>query len=226
MVYEWIMLFDSMTPEKFKARIENCQKVCPQLTPVYVEPENGKYFAEIFRKEIVHRLRAKRVISTYLDNDDALDIGFVEDLLRRSFSVKDGTFFYYDEGFQFYTEDKYMMQIYYPRNHFVSVVEKGNSATVKGIFGYGRHYYIDKIEGANIVHVDTKPMWCEVVHEKNVLNDANFILRAKMVRNKDVLKNNFSVNESVGYSKGIYLCKFLPRYLKTFVKRAKSKMIR
>ena len=112
--FEWIMLFDSMTPDNFKAKIDDYQKVCPQLTPVFVEPENGKYFAEIFRREIVKRLRAKRVISTYLDNDDALNIGFIEDLLSRSFSVSDGTFFYYDEGYQFYTEDKYMMQIHYP----------------------------------------------------------------------------------------------------------------
>lgn len=224
--FEWIVLFDSMTPEKFKVRIVDYQKICPQLTPVFVEPENGKYFAEIFRKEIVKRLEAKRVISTYLDNDDALDIDFVKDLQRRSLSVCDGTFFYYDEGYQYYTEYKYMMQIHYPRNHFVSVVEKGDAATVKGIFGHGRHYYIDKIKGAKIEHIKTKPMWCEVVHEKNILNDANFLLCTKIVRNKDVLINKFSVNEYVSYSMGIYLRNFLPRYLKTFVKRVKNKLNR
>ena len=222
--FEWIVLFDSMTPEKFKARIEDYQKVCPQLTPVFVEPENGKRFAEIFRREIVKRIRAKRVLSTYLDNDDALNIGVIEDLLSRSLSVCDGTFFYYDEGYQFYTEDKYMMQIHYPRNHFVSVVEKGDAATVKGVFGYGRHYYIDKIEGANIVHVETEPMWCEVVHEKNILNDANFIINTKMVRDKELLHRDFAVNEEVCFGIGLYVFKFLPRYMKTFIKRAKHRL--
>ncbi len=222
--FEWIVLFDSMTPEKFKARIEDYQKVCPQLTPVFVEPENGKRFAEIFRREIVKRIRAKRVLSTYLDNDDVLNIGFIEDLLSRSLSVCDGTFFYYDEGYQFYTEDKYMMQIHYPRNHFVSVVEKGDAATVKGVFGYGRHYYIDKIEGANIVHVETEPMWCEVVHEKNILNDANFIINTKMVRDKELLHRDFAVNEEVCLGIGLYVFKFLPRYMKTFIKRAKHRL--
>lgn len=222
--FEWIVLFDSMTPEKFKARIEDYQKVCPQLTPVFVEPENGKRFAEIFRREIVKRIRAKRVLSTYLDNDDALNIGFIEDLLSRSLSVCDGTFFYYDEGYQFYTEDKYMMQIHYPRNHFVSMVEKGDAATVKGVFGYGRHYYIDKIEGANIVHVETEPMWCEVVHEKNILNDANFIINTKMVRDKELLHRDFAVNEEVCFGIGLYVFKFLSRYMKTFTKRAKHRL--
>lgn len=222
--FEWIVLFDSMTPEVFKAKIVDYQRVCPQLTPVFVEPENGKYFAEIFRKEIVKRLKAKRVISTYLDNDDALNVKFVEDIRQRVPSVQDGTFFYYDEGYQYYTEDQFMMQIRYPRNHFVSVVEKGDAATVKGIFGHGRHYYIDSIEGAKIEHVKTKPMWCEVVHEKNVLNDANFILHTRMVRDEERLKNEFAIEETAKYGIGIYLRSFLPRYIKTFAKRANNRI--
>jgi len=217
--FEWIVLFDSMTPEKFKARIEDYQKVCPQLTPVFVEPENGKRFAEIFRREIVKRIRAKRVLSTYLDNDDALNIGFIEDLQRRALSASNGTFFYYDEGYQYYTEGQYMMQIHYPRNHFVSVVE--NASAARGVFSYGGHYYIDNIKGVHIVHVSDKSMWCEVVHEKNILNDANFILHTKMVMDEVRLRQEFAIDETVRYGMGIYLCRFLPRYIKTFGRRVK-----
>lgn len=110
--FEWIVLFDSMTPDSFKDKIACYQKDCPQLIPVFVEPENGFRFAEIFKDEIIKRLKAKRVISTYLDNDDALNIGFVEDLQHRITTVSDGTFFYYDEGYQYYTEDQFMMQIH------------------------------------------------------------------------------------------------------------------
>lgn len=219
--FEWIVLFDSMTPDSFKERIACYQKDCPQLIPVFVEPENGRCFADIFRKEIVKRLKAKRVISTYLDNDDCLNIRFVEDLQHRVTTVSDGTFFYYDEGYQYYTEDKFMMQIHYPRNHFVSVVEQGNASIVKGVFGHGRHYYIDSIEGAKIEHIKTKPMWCEVVHEKNILNDANFMLHTKMVRDENRLRQEFAIDETVKYGIGIYLRRFLPRYIKTFGKRAK-----
>ena len=217
--FEWIVLFDSMTPDYFKERIACYQNDCPQLIPVFVEPENGKFFAEIFRKEIAKRLKAQRVLTTYLDNDDALNIGFVEDLQRRVATLSDGTFFYYDEGYQFYTEDKYMMQIHYPKNHFVSVVEK--ATTAKGIFSYGGHYYIDTIKEANIVHVPDMPMWCEVVHEKNILNDANFIIGTKMVRDDDRARRFFAIDETVRYGVGIYVCRFLPRYIKTYGRRAK-----
>ena len=171
------------------------------------------------------RLSGKRVVSTYLDNDDALDVRFVEDLQQRASSLSDGTFIFFDEGYQYYTEDKYMMGIFYPKNHFVSVVEEGNPTTAKGIFGYGSHYYINKIGGVKIEHVKGMRMWCEVIHEKNVENEAYF-LNAKMVRDGDILRRDFSIDETVQSGLRIYLFKFLPRYGRTFVRRTKNYLLR
>lgn len=222
--FEWIVLFDSLTPEKYKERIAEYERECPQFIPIFVEPVNGRYFAEIFRKEIVKRLKAKRIVSTYLDNDDSLNIRFVEDLQHRALAVSEGTFINYNDGYQYYSEDGYLIRIHYPTNHFVSVVEKGDSATVKGIFGYGGHAYIHTIKGVNIEHVKNQPMWCEVVHEKNMINDAYFLFKAKMVRNSNVLKNEFGIDETSKSGIGLYVFKFLPRYIKTFVRRAKHRM--
>jgi glycosyltransferase involved in cell wall biosynthesis len=232
--FEWIVLFDSSTPERFKTRIVEYQKVCPQFVPVYVEPEKGRYFAEIFRREIVKRLKVDenhnanvncnvRVLTTYLDNDDALSKGFVEDLQRRALGVKEGTFINYNDGYQYYSEDGYLMRIHYPTNHFVSVVERGNPSTIRGIFGYGGHAHIGEINGVRIEHVKKMPMWCEVVHGKNMVNDAYF-LNAKMVKDGDVLSRDFGVEEKVRAGLGIYVFRFLPRYAKTFVRRAKERL--
>ena len=54
--FEWIVLFDSTTPEPFKKKIEDYKKECPQLIPVYVEPQDGQRFAQIFREGVVRRL--------------------------------------------------------------------------------------------------------------------------------------------------------------------------
>ena len=218
--FEWIVLFDSMTPDSFKERIEGYQKECPQSRSVFVEPENGWRFAEIFRSEIVKRLKSKRVLTTYLDNDDALNVSFVEDLQRRALTVSYGTFINYDDGYQYYADDKFMMRVHYPTNHFVSVVEKGESATLKGVFGFGSHATIEKIKGVKIECVKNLRMWCEVVHEKNMMNDAKF-LTVYMVKDEDLLRNNFAVDDDVRYGIGIYVCRFLPRYIKTFVWRTK-----
>ena len=222
--FEWIVLFDSTTPERFKERIEKYKEELSQLIPVYVRPEGGRYFAQIFRDEVVKRVQAvqefngsSRVLTTYLDNDDALDVHFVEDLQRRAAYLPDGTFITYDNGYQYFTDYNYVMRIRYPRNHFMSVVENGNPLAVKTIYGYGSHYYIDKIPGAKIEHVKDKPMWCEVIHERNMGNDAYF-LRAKMV--KEANGFSFMFQESgFRYGLGLYLFRFLPRYAKTFVRR-------
>lgn len=224
--FEWIVLFDSTTPDGYKAKIEEYQNECPQLVPVFVKPERGRYFADIFREQVVKRLNENinRVLTTYLDNDDALNERFVEDLRQRALEASDGTFFYYDVGYQYYTDDKFLLQIRYPKNHFVSVVEDGKPDSVKGIFGYGRHYYIDEIKGAKIEHVKTEPMWCEVVHEKNMINDANFLLGTKLVKKADGFGFMFK-DSGIKYGLGMYLFRFLPRYMKTFVRRAKHRLI-
>lgn len=216
--FEWIVLFDSKTPEKYKARIENYQTECPQFSPVYVEPEKGRYFAHIFRTEILKHIGAKRVVTTYLDNDDALNVRFVEDLQCRAKLVCDGTFIRYSDGYQFYTDYKYLVKIHYRKNHFVSVVENGDPAMIKGIFGYGGHYYLDKMKGVKIEDVKEQPMWCEIIHEKNMINDAYFI-GAKMVREENLLSSAFGIQEKVNYGLGLYLFRYLPRYLKTFIYR-------
>lgn len=223
--FEWIVLFDSMTPENYKEKITCFQKECPQLNPVFVEPKNGRFFVDIFKAEIVKRVKAKRVITTYLDNDDALSVRFLENLQQSAASMSDDTFIYYDDGYQLYTDHKYMMEIAFPRNHFVSYVEKGDPSSVKGVFRYGTHYYIYTIEGVKIEHVHNQRMWCEVVHEKNMENDA-FFLNAKMVRDSELLRREFAIDEAVESGLGIYLLKFLPRYGRTYVRRAKRYILR
>lgn len=220
--FEWIVLFDSSTPDRFKDRIEGYKRECPQMTPVFVEPEKGHYFANIFREEIIKRMNVERVLSTYLDNDDALNVRYVEDLQSRVTSVNNKTFIYYDEGYQFYTDHRYMMRINHPRNHFVSYVEKGDPATLKSVFGFGGHYYIYTIKDVMIEHIKNLPMWCEVVHEKNMQNDA-YSLGAKMVKDEEKLRREFAVDETLRYGAWIYMSKFLPRYIKTFVRRAKQR---
>lgn len=227
--FKWIVLFDSSTPENYKEKIGNYQKAFPQLIPVFVKPEAGRYFAKIFKDEVGKRLGSnhndsstgsprERVLTTYLDNDDALNIRFVEDIQRRAVALPDGTFITYDNGYQLFTDRNYVMSICYPRNHFVSVIEGADNAA-KTIYGYGSHYYIDKIKDVRIEHVRNQPMWCEVIHEKNMGNDAYFLLNTRMIRDRNLLRKEFAIEEDVMSSFCLYAFRFLPRYCKTFIRR-------
>lgn len=149
--FGWIVLFDSTTPTHYKEKIADYKKKCPQLIPVFVEPEQGRYFADIFRREVIKRQSAKRVITTYLDNDDALNVRFVEDIQKRALALNDGTFINYTHGYQFYTDYNYMMKVCNRRNHFMSVVETGNPTLLKTVYNYGSHYYIDKRDQGTVL---------------------------------------------------------------------------
>ena len=102
-------------------------------------------------------------------------------------------------------------------------MESGDYAILKTIYGYGSHYYIDKIKGARIEYVADLPMWCQVVHEKNMGNDAYF-LGAKMIKQESLLITEFGLQEKVKHGLGVYLFRFLPRYAKTFIRRCKIKL--
>ncbi len=219
--FEWIVLFDDSTPNSFKARIAEYQKECRQFIPIFVAPEKGHEYALIFKEQIVKRLHAKRVLTTYLDNDDALNKLYVEDLRSRVSTLNNGTFIYYDKGYQLFADHKYLMQINYPKNHFVSYVECGDPTSIKSVFGFGGHYYISTLKGVKIEHVDYNPMWCEVLHETNMLNDAYFLKSAKMVHDENRLRNEFNVDETIRFGVEIYVLRFLPRYLKTLCRRTK-----
>jgi hypothetical protein len=217
----WIVLFDGKTPEEFREKIRGYQVRCPQLRPVFVAPENGRDFGKVFRSAVLEHLNGGRVITTYLDNDDALDIHFVEDLQIRASDLADRTFIYYSNGYQYFTEFGILLRINYRRNHFVSVIEACSPDTVKTIFGYGSHYYIDKIPGAVIEYVKDRPLWCEVIHQRNMGNDAYFLWRTRMMRDERILERDFAIAETSRHGFALFAFRFIPRYVAVFFRRIK-----
>ena len=93
---------------------------------------------------------------------------------------------------------------------------------MKGVFGFGEHYYIDTNAGASIKNILNLPMWCEVIHERNMINDANFLIGTKIIRDSERLARDFFVVEDVKTGFGLFVFEFLPRYLRTYVKRTRN----
>lgn len=100
---------------------------------------------------------------------------------------------------------------------------KNDLSQVKTIYGFGSHYYLVKIPGVKIEQVSGLRLWCEVIHEKNMGNDAYF-LHATMEKDRALLQRDFSIGEPLGHGLHLYLFRFLPRYAKTFVRRARNRI--
>ena len=221
--FEWILLVNSETSEEYREKIESYKSICPQICVVYVKPEHNRHFAAVFRQVVQKKATADRVITTYLDNDDCLGKTFVEDAQARLMEYPDKTFLYYKEGYQFFTEYGLMLKIRYQRNHFPSAIESREG--LRTVYGYAGHYYVDKVPDVRIELVEGVPLWCEVVHEKNELNDANFLIGIKQVRDKELMRKLFSVDVDLDthYTK-TFVLNFVPRYIRTFMRRLRGKL--
>ena len=221
--FEWILLVNSETPEKYRNKIESYKTICPQVCVVYVKPEHNKRFAAVFRQTVQNKATADRIITTYLDNDDCLEKNFVYDVHNRLKDLPNNTFLYYKDGYQFFSEFGLLLKIRYPRNHFPSVIESRDS--IRTIYGYGSHFYIDRMPEAILEMVDNVPLWCEVIHERNESNDAYFLSGIKQVRDKGLMRQLFSVNVDLDthYTK-TFVLSFVPRFIKTFARRVRGKL--
>ena len=63
-----------------------------------------------------------------------------------------------------------------------------------------------------------------MVHEKNMINDANFLIGTKIVRDSERLRHDFVIDEALKSDFGVYVIKFMPRYLRTFIKRVNNRI--
>ena len=69
--FTWIVLFDSQTPDEYKARVADYQRLCSQFVPVFVAQQDSRHFARFFGDEMRKRIDpSARVLSTYLGNDN------------------------------------------------------------------------------------------------------------------------------------------------------------
>lgn len=215
--FVWILLCDASTKQEYRQRIKDYARICPQIRVVPVKSEYGWHFAEAFVSVISHILSNSKLTSsdvcltTYFDNDDALGQNYVEDVQRRAKEVKTNSFVYYDNGLQYFTSLDLAVDVLYPNNHFMTAVEYvrpdalGGHYGIRTCFGYGSHATIEEMKAAPVIHVGgTDPMWLEVVHQTNVVNDANVSFRPRIRKNDpDILRRFFSVDRTIAHPQTI-----------------------
>ena len=198
--FQRIVLFDDKTPASYLQRIEHYKEVCRQFIPCMVPAEEARYFVRIFQREIKKRISdnsSKRLITTYLDNDDALRYDYVEKVQKIAETVKDHTFISFKYGLQYFTRYNIATRVDYRNNHFLSLVEPcGESAKIRTVMGYGSHAFVERYQGTHFLLIDTLDdvEWVEVVHEKNMDNDVRMTFNTHLIRNRSILHDDYGVN--------------------------------
>ena len=156
--FKWLVFFDSNTDKEYLERIEEYKKL-EQFEPIFV-PEMNHCKGEV-RKRIPSD--SKYLITTRLDNDDALEKNMIE-VVQSNFNEQKFTFLNCTQGFYFSGEKIYFVKDY--SNPFVSLVESigDDKEAVKTVW-CASHVEVSKF--GKVVQIDDQPRWLRIIHERN-----------------------------------------------------------
>ncbi|MGN6614042.1 MAG: glycosyltransferase [Candidatus Nitrosocosmicus sp.] len=167
--FKWLIFFDTLTPAKYLRKIEELQKTNPYMYCYFI---NGITELSNAFKEAIKTLLDKKnkwVITTRLDNDDAIHENFVQEI-QSNFIPQDETVIDARSGLQLNIQKKKaeVRKLHNEFNPFLSLIEKSaDFQTV--ILKPHREWKSPK----NLIVLESEPLWIEVVHKNNKLNEAD-----------------------------------------------------
>lgn len=170
----WLIYFDEQTPEQFRQRIRAAQAIVP-FHAVYVET----FRASLAAHDIAARLdpSSTRVLTTRLDNDDAVSHDFLARIRNAAATLPDGTMLNFSEGVALRKGRLYSARD--ESNPFTSLIE--GAAGAQTIWAAPHTELVTRFPTHQIV---TDPCWLQVVHDENVANR----IKGKRLTNESVLK--------------------------------------
>jgi len=181
--FRWLVLFDSDTPPIFKEKVKDYSK-WNNFIPVYMTASNGER-RKITREVIMGYMAdgVERIITTRLDNDDAIHRDFVQTLHD---SVHDNTveFINFTYGYVWHQSKIYLTA--QASNPFISLVEKADG--FRTVYSGVEHTRLSTV--APIREIMVEPLWLQVVHERNVSN------RVQGIRKPIKRLHNFAIDRT------------------------------
>lgn len=233
--FRWILLVDADTPAAYRERIKAYRSLCPQIHFVGVKLQYAFHFANVFRQVVMADLQKKGFyegdlcLTTYLDNDDCIAKTFAKrvqaECLNFHLQPNEKRFLSFDYGLQLFTDLYHLStRILYPNNHFLTLAEclPLGAYTIRTCYGFGSHFLLEKRGLAEVHHIKDKahPMWVEVIHDENVDNDVKMTFDTHVVKDKHLLKSDFSLNVDIATKHRLAFCF---RALKQVWRRTKNK---
>jgi hypothetical protein len=163
--FTWLVFFDTSTPEEFRQTISRLDAEFTAFTPIYIDGMTAFYPS--IKKEIQARLTQPYLITSRLDNDDALHENYVKEV-QANFNQQDFMAVDFIDGFTLQIAPEVRLaKRSHVHNPFLSLIEK--SEDFKTIWANDRHGAWSKIK--EVTPIRNKPMWMSVIHMENKVND-------------------------------------------------------
>lgn len=164
MHFTWIILASDQTASAYKTRLSKYSQTYSNIVIEYcpyTEDIVGLYkrIGEKYVRDCDY------LLSTRIDSDDMLAPHFVQRLqsyIRSHLSAE--AIITFSHGIQWFEKEAIAYAISYPQNHFLNFLEaRDNIRTCLGI----DH---TKVEKNDMIQLEDKSMWCEIVHGTNICN--------------------------------------------------------
>lgn len=161
--FTWLVFFDNDTPQFYKEKIKHLCKKHKQLNAVFVDSKIA--FLKSVKDEIKKRLLTNTtyLVTTRLDNDDALHTSFFNTIHQNIDSSKH---YVIDSrlGFQCVLTSKSIRKMTVKYNPFITLVEPvGHFKTVLSKKHHEWHTH-------ETVIINNSPQWIQVIHQENITN--------------------------------------------------------
>lgn len=170
--FKWLIYFDEKTPDTFRARIEQARKQVA-FEPIFVGPSRMSRVVS----DVKARLETNqgRLVTTRLDNDDAVSRDFLERIRGEAKALPDRTIINFREGIAL--NNGRLFAAADPSNPFASLVER--AADAETIWAVSHTELGTRFPIRQII---TEPCWLQVVHGENVSNR----IKSRRLADKDI----------------------------------------
>jgi len=157
--FKWITLLSGDTPAEFRTQIAQLKRT----TPVYLD----KFYSKETIKTLVNEISpdSTHLITTTLDNDDALAADFVA-TIQAQFTGQKFSIINFTNGLRYKISTQKLYHCAIPSSPFVSLIENIAENKPHTILRCLPHSTIRNRYGP-INEIDTPPMWLQIVHERN-----------------------------------------------------------
>lgn len=227
--FVWFVLFDKTTPHEYVERVLRYTQELSCLRPLWIEPQHSWHYKRILCQAIAQDIQShreagasvERVVTTWLDNDDALSLDAMEQIARVAEGLPMPSFISFPYGLQYFTELGIATRVRYPNNHFLSLVEELSAdGMVRTAFGYGSHAKLHHYQEVGIhIEESQEPTWVEVVHSGNVGNDVLMRWRMPVELRRGILRERFGVDVLLSpHARRIYYTRFMARRCREVVR--------
>lgn len=199
--FRWLIYFDKNTPPEFLPFIEDLKK--HEVIEVCYSDGSDDFFQN-YLHEVSSRTKRDWIITTRLDNDDALHQDSI-DIIQQNFVERHRFLISFASGYVLDVKRKFLAHYYYPMSPFISLIESVAAEPI-GIFAM-RHAQWPSLRLHIFKEINLQffapgkrqarfilkqPLWIQIFHGKNVSN--SFYRGFPVLRSVDLV--NFGLNFS------------------------------